>query len=133
MAKETTPARYYNIVNACIVGAVCGTLALLVGYLIHAGTIKHEFSILFPYAVVGIMISLLNFKPLSKLAIILLPPESLMGFMGTCSCLVVGSRSGMTRSCFRILKSIRSGIKTSLKRSSVRAGILGDLLRTYWS
>ena len=81
MAKETTPARYYNIVNASIVGVVCGTLALLVGYLIHAGTIKHEFSILFPYAVVGIMISLLNFKPLSKLAIILLPPVyTLSGF-----------------------------------------------------
>lgn len=81
MAKETTPARYYNIVNASIVGVVCGTLALLVGYLIHEGTIKHEFSILFPYAVVGIMISLLNFKPLSKLAIILLPPVyALSGF-----------------------------------------------------
>jgi len=81
MAKETTPAKYYSIVNASIVGILCGTLALLVGYLINEGTIKHQFDVLFPYAVVGIMISLLNFKPLSKLAIFLLPPiYALSGF-----------------------------------------------------
>ncbi len=81
MAKETTPARYYSIVNACIVGLVCATVALFIGFLIHEGTIKHEFDVLFPYAGVGIMISLLNFKPLSKLAIILLPPVyALSGF-----------------------------------------------------
>lgn len=81
MVKETTPAKYYSIVNACIVGLVCGILALLIGYLITEGTIKHRFDVLFPYAAVGIMISLLNFKPLSKLAIILLPPVyALSGF-----------------------------------------------------
>lgn len=81
MAKESTPVKYYNIVNASIVGVVCGALALLIGYLIHEETIKHQFAPLFPYAAVGIMISLLNFKPLSKLAIILLPPVyALSGF-----------------------------------------------------
>jgi hypothetical protein len=81
MAKETTSTRYYSIVNAGIVGIVCGTVALLIGYLIEEGTVKHQFDILFPYAAVGIMISLLNFKPLSKLAIILLPPVyALSGF-----------------------------------------------------
>jgi hypothetical protein len=74
MSTETTPAKFYSIVNAFIVGVVCATVALLIGFLIHEGTIKHEFDVLFPYAAVGIMISLLNFKPLSKLAIILLPP-----------------------------------------------------------
>lgn len=81
MAKETTPAKYYSIVNASIVGIVCATIALGIGYLIQEGTIKHEFDVLFPYTAVGITISLLNFKPLSKLAIFLLPPVyALSGF-----------------------------------------------------
>ncbi|WMX16072.1 hypothetical protein [Aureispira sp. CCB-E] len=81
MAKETSPTRHYSIVNAIVVGLVCGTLALLIGYLIYEGKIKHDFDVLFPYAAVGVMISLLNFKPLSKLALILLPPVyALSGF-----------------------------------------------------
>ena len=85
MAKETTPAKYYSIVNASIVGIVCGTLALGIGYLIQEGTIKHEFDVLFPYAAVGIMISLLNFKPLSKLAIFQPTDQSIKIILNLCS------------------------------------------------
>lgn len=81
MAKEHNPPARYSIFRAAFVGLICASLALLIGYLIHKGTIKHSFDVLFPYAAVGLMISLLNFKPLSKLSLFLLPPVyALSGF-----------------------------------------------------
>ena len=79
--EKNTETKRYTIVNAAITGLVCAVVGLFVGYLIDAGTIKHDFATLFPYAAVGVTITLLNFKPLSKMAIFLLPPVyALSGF-----------------------------------------------------
>ncbi|BDS13257.1 hypothetical protein [Aureispira anguillae] len=81
MAKENSPTKKYTLMNALIVGLVCGIIALSIGYLIETERLKHSFDVLFPYAAVGIFISILNFKPLSKLALLLLPPVyALSGF-----------------------------------------------------
>lgn len=74
MAKEKTTVKRYTMTNALITGIACGALALIIGYLIETKVIKHQFDVLFAYGAVGILITLLNFKPLSKLAIFLLPP-----------------------------------------------------------
>lgn len=86
MAKQTSERtekglRHYTIFHALLVGLVCGAAALGIGFLIAQGKIKHNFDVLFPHAAVGILITILNFKPLSKLAIFLLPPMfALSGF-----------------------------------------------------
>lgn len=76
MAKEEKASKNkkYGLINALVTGILCGLVAVGIGLLILDGTIKHEFSLLLPYAAVGVTISIMNFKPLSKLAIILLPP-----------------------------------------------------------
>jgi len=75
MAKDkAAKVKRYSIVNALIAGGICGAVALFIGYLIDEGIIKHQFDLLFAYGAVGVVLALLNFKPLSKLAIILLPP-----------------------------------------------------------
>lgn len=80
-SKADRPLRRYTIFHALFVGVACFGIAVLVGQAIEGGHIKHSFDILFAPAAVGIAITVLNFKPLSKLSIILLPPAyALTGF-----------------------------------------------------
>ena len=80
-SKATSSLRRYSIIRALFVGIVCFGVAVAISFAIAKGHIKHSFDILFAPAAVGIAITLLNFKPLSKLAIVLLPPAyALSGF-----------------------------------------------------
>ncbi|MCH2022982.1 MAG: hypothetical protein MK207_10940 [Saprospiraceae bacterium] len=74
MAKATEEAIRYSIFNALISGVICGFIAFLIGFLITEEIINHNFESLLPYISIGIILSILNFKHLSKLAFILLPP-----------------------------------------------------------
>lgn len=100
MAKENAPIKKYTIINAALVGLVCGALGLFIEHLIFIGTIKHDFAGLFSFAVVGIAITILNFKPLSKLAIFLLPPAyALSGFSLVAGALFMASRGWRKEDC----------------------------------
>ena len=80
MAKKTEERAKYSIFNALISGVICGSIALCIGFLIKEETIDHNFEGLFAYIAVGIILTILNFKHLSKLAIVVLPPA--YGFSG---------------------------------------------------
>lgn len=82
MAKTTSPQKSYSPLQAILVGICCGATALLIGNLIAEGTIKHDFDVLFPYIAVGVLLSILNFRALSKISIILLPPVYAMSGFG---------------------------------------------------
>lgn len=72
--KAERPLRHYTIFRALLVGLICFAIAWGIGQAIEGNYIKHSFDIIFAPAAVGIAITLLNFKPLSKLSIVLLPP-----------------------------------------------------------
>lgn len=75
MAKETTTTTtsQYGLINAIITGLISGLAALALGYLIEEKYLNHQFDLIFPYAAVGVIISILNFKKLSKIAVFVLP------------------------------------------------------------
>lgn len=77
-SKADRPLRRYTILHALLVGLACFGIAALVGQAIEGGYIKHSFDILFAPAAVGMAITILNFKPLSKFSIVLLPPAYAM-------------------------------------------------------
>ena len=80
-SKAKRSLRRYTIFHALLVGIVCFVVAAAIGQGIEAGYLKHSFDVLFASAAVGIVITILNFKPLSKLAVVLLPPVyALSGF-----------------------------------------------------
>jgi len=99
MAKEENAKKnkQYGLIHALITGILCGLVALGIGLLIDEGTIKHEFSLLFPYAAVGVTISIMNFKPLSKLAIVLLPPVYAFSGFGLVAGVFVMSYFGLEK------------------------------------
>lgn len=81
--KKTTadPIKRYSIIRAWMTGMICSLVAFAVGYGIDAEIINSRWGILFAPAAVGITITILNIKPLSNLAIVLLPPVyALSGF-----------------------------------------------------
>lgn len=80
-SKADRPLRRYTIFHALLVGMACFGIAVLIGQAIEGEHIKHAFDILFAPAAVGVTITVLNFKPLSKLSVVLLPPGyALTGF-----------------------------------------------------
>lgn len=100
MAKESTTIKRYTIINAAIVGLVCGALGLFIEHLVYIETIKHDFAGFFSFAAVGIAITLLNFKPLSKLAIFLLPPVyALSAFSLVAGAIFMASRGWRKEDC----------------------------------
>ena len=80
--KSKEKVKRYSFVNALVAGFACGSVAMLIGYLIEEQKINHDFEGLFSYAAVGLVISIINFKPLSKLSVILLPPVYAMSGFG---------------------------------------------------
>lgn len=79
--KNAPPIKRYSIFRALLVGIICGSIGLGISYAIEIKIINNTWEFLFAPTAVGIVITLLNFKPLSKLAIVLLPPTyALSGF-----------------------------------------------------
>jgi hypothetical protein len=79
--SEAAPIKRYSIIRAWMTGMICGIVALAVGYALEAEMLNSRWDFLFAPAVVGIVLTLLNLKPLSNLALILLPPVfALSGF-----------------------------------------------------
>lgn len=79
--STAAPVKRYSILRAWVVGMACSIVAFGVGYAIHEKIIDSTWEFMFAPAAVGIVITLLNIKPLSNLAILLLPPAyALSGF-----------------------------------------------------
>lgn len=81
--KKSTapPVKRYSIIRAWLVGIICGLVALAIGYAVETEIINNTWEFLFAPAAVGILMTILNFKPLSKLSLVLLPPMyALSGF-----------------------------------------------------
>lgn len=81
--KQSTapPVKRYSIIRAFLVGIICGLTALGINYAIEAEIINNTWEFLFAPAAIGILLTILNFKPLSKLALFVLPPiYALSGF-----------------------------------------------------
>ncbi len=82
MAKsEKRKLKKYTYFTALLAGTVCGAVALAINYLIALEKLNHEYEALFAPISVGILLCIFNFKPLSKLSLVLLPPVfALLGF-----------------------------------------------------
>ncbi|MGH1335898.1 MAG: hypothetical protein ACRBFS_07200 [Aureispira sp.] len=81
--KQSTASavKRYSIIRALLVGIIAGLIALGIGYAIDTEIINNTWEFLFAPAAVGIALTVLNFKPLSKFAIFVLPPVyALSGF-----------------------------------------------------
>lgn len=79
--NKSDSVKKYTYFNALLVGIVSGGLALGINFLIAENKINHQFEALFAPVAVGVILSIFNFKPLSKLSIFLLPPVyALLGF-----------------------------------------------------
>ncbi len=77
--KENTAAiKKYTYGRVLVAGLICGLAALGINYMILQGVLKHDYDWAFAPVLVGFLLAILNFKPLSKLSIVLLPPAFLL-------------------------------------------------------
>lgn len=100
MSKEDKAVKKYTYFRVLLIGLISGVVALGINYLILQEHINHEYEVLFAPVAVSILLCIFNFKPLSKLSIILLPPAFVLLAIAPILGVAVASNFGLDANTF---------------------------------
>jgi hypothetical protein len=100
MGKGDQAIKKYSYFRVLLVAIVCGVAALGVNYLILQEHINHTYEASFAPVVVSVLLCIFNFKPLSKLSIILLPPAFVLLVISPVFGVAAASKFGVNADTF---------------------------------
>lgn len=106
MSKEAKVIKKYTYFRVILIGIICGLVALGINYLILQEHLNHAYEALFAPVAVSVLLCIFNFKPLSKLSIILLPPAFVLLAIAPILGVAVASNFGFDTNTFGVNGSL---------------------------